>query len=1078
MAQPETADEVLILKAIRAPSPAALWLPMTYSVQDESWMWHDGTPVGWENWDEGQPSYSTESSKTTQKLWDTFCAQMKYGSGEWSTLPCEWGISWICVRPQVVCPNNWIYHPDTDRCYIFQDRKVSQSVASSSCQDLGGHLPMPKNEAEGLFVSTLSQEVVWLGVSDEKMEGEWVWADGGRVEWTNWWPGGPNGGEPDGGDSQNCAFMYGGASSLAGQWRDYFCSSTCRFICTKQAEQLSTGVLLPRVSVSPPIDCQDLPEWKHIPALGQCFRHFDVTVTQPNAIIACEQLEAQLPMPRSQLQLDYLLTVSSHSWLGLTKTETGQWMWGDGDIVQWANWATLSPHNTYDDINATDSCSYMYSNRGLWDDLSCQGMLPYACVKKSSANVVVPSTPVLTSQPSANGGVDSLAVGTTVNLTCQSTADGTVTFQFIKDSKFVLQSGQESSYILQNSNIRDTGEYSCSVTLDGVWYETSKSLIINITGCEMDWTYHPLTDQCYRFFRSSQNQLVASQTCHGLGGRLASARNENETDLLSQVHNSEGYYNTIWLGLKYSSSSESWTWADGAPVCWSSWIQGFPKGDGDCAVSFNVWRDYDCSSRRYFVCTIPGSLRQTDQTILNGCTSPNRPTTPILSSNHSGSVRNGKTVALSCPPRGTVGSLTFYFLMNNVTTHTVFSPKLILVNVSTEDTGNYTCRISKHGILSHPSNVIELKVVDTSGSSHFDDKGDSTDFSFSLKSNVVTMTTPLTNGEAENMKTPSTIGNVTTNIEHTNKDTEKTIIYEDNEESFPVYIIIVIVSLVVVCVATAVAAYYFRHKLCLEEKSDNINEIEMEDMQSSSNLDNTKAYTEYVNSQQPNLHNTSNSEAVLQLDTNDIEVTQFDTNDNCSIEDINVGIQGSNEKETDNVNLQTSSTSDCEKCTSQEATASKQMLTPHHTEQRNNTNFSQNRVTSKELCNTAETQIHNSNNSNLELNKRTNNAVIQQPHINDISNLVANVLSSDVANLPDGTHGLQVQGLNGQAVAPCININIKLDVNNQVSNNTNIQHVGVMGTGQATVHAYGPSPGAPEDSDDDDDDDEDGEDDD
>lgn len=70
---------------------------------------------------------------------------------------------------------------------------MSWKQAKKWCEDNGGHLVIIENEAEAnALTQFLTQPGVpdnfWIGATDEKTEGEWLWVDGSPVTFTKWKP--------------------------------------------------------------------------------------------------------------------------------------------------------------------------------------------------------------------------------------------------------------------------------------------------------------------------------------------------------------------------------------------------------------------------------------------------------------------------------------------------------------------------------------------------------------------------------------------------------------------------------------------------------------------------------------------------------------------------------------------------------------------------------------------------------------------------------------------------------------------------------------------------------------------------
>lgn len=76
--------------------------------------------------------------------------------------------------------------------YHVYPAKMDWKNAKQKCESLGGRLVTIPDEATWSFVKTLTNSSVWLGASDEVMEGDWVWVTGLKVTFTKWAVGQPN----------------------------------------------------------------------------------------------------------------------------------------------------------------------------------------------------------------------------------------------------------------------------------------------------------------------------------------------------------------------------------------------------------------------------------------------------------------------------------------------------------------------------------------------------------------------------------------------------------------------------------------------------------------------------------------------------------------------------------------------------------------------------------------------------------------------------------------------------------------------------------------------------------------------
>ena len=104
------------------------------------------------------------------------------------------------------------------------------SEAKRLCQEMNGRLPEVRTEEEFSDAARIPSDVgywVWLGGSDERVEGDWRWdGDNDRIDMSQFWLRN----EPGGGRYENCLLMgWDGGDSFG--FRDYPCSDTCPFVC-------------------------------------------------------------------------------------------------------------------------------------------------------------------------------------------------------------------------------------------------------------------------------------------------------------------------------------------------------------------------------------------------------------------------------------------------------------------------------------------------------------------------------------------------------------------------------------------------------------------------------------------------------------------------------------------------------------------------------------------------------------------------------------------------------------------------------------------------------------------------------
>jgi hypothetical protein len=100
-------------------------------------------------------------------------------------------------------------------------------AAEADCVKQKGHLISIHTQAVQDFLTTEAFAIQggdwWIGLSDIKAEGTFVWTDGSKLDYLHW-----NGGEPNNAGEEDCANITQGGG---GQWNDLPCDAVIPFIC-------------------------------------------------------------------------------------------------------------------------------------------------------------------------------------------------------------------------------------------------------------------------------------------------------------------------------------------------------------------------------------------------------------------------------------------------------------------------------------------------------------------------------------------------------------------------------------------------------------------------------------------------------------------------------------------------------------------------------------------------------------------------------------------------------------------------------------------------------------------------------
>jgi hypothetical protein len=96
---------------------------------------------------------------------------------------------------------------------------IGWETARRKCRSMGGDLAVVNSREEDLFLAGISRSHVWIGASDARKEGAWVWVDGTPLDYANWDFREPNNRiDPDTGEGEHYLMIsrYGKWNDLAG----------------------------------------------------------------------------------------------------------------------------------------------------------------------------------------------------------------------------------------------------------------------------------------------------------------------------------------------------------------------------------------------------------------------------------------------------------------------------------------------------------------------------------------------------------------------------------------------------------------------------------------------------------------------------------------------------------------------------------------------------------------------------------------------------------------------------------------------------------------------------------------------
>ncbi|XP_076824515.1 macrophage mannose receptor 1-like [Clavelina lepadiformis] len=163
-----------------------------------------------------------------------------------------WG---ICPKPVKGCGEFWNSGQFGKYCYQFNfQSSLTWLQARDACRQQNADLLSIETAAEQAWIAGrihVVTTVMWLGMSDISIEGNWEWSDGAPLTYLNWREGQPN----SYGGNEDC----GAIITRNGLWGDTPCSRHLSFICKKldetKAGNFPTTAQPSNSTAVPNVDC-------------------------------------------------------------------------------------------------------------------------------------------------------------------------------------------------------------------------------------------------------------------------------------------------------------------------------------------------------------------------------------------------------------------------------------------------------------------------------------------------------------------------------------------------------------------------------------------------------------------------------------------------------------------------------------------------------------------------------------------------------------------------------------------------------------------------------------------------------
>lgn len=352
-----------------------LWIGMNDVNWEMHFVWTDGKGIVYTNWAKGHPASSPEGRYSFSS--ETYDCVVMVGSstkqtGLWKVEDCELKRSFICKRnidsqiavgPTTVQPKSF-YKLGNDS-FKLVTQKMKWDEARRQCQADDADLASILNPVSHAYLTlqmSSHNEPVWIGLNNNMTDGRFKWIDGWFLSYTKWGADEPK-------SNFGCVYM-----DIDKTWKVAPCTNSYQSLCKRSPDVAPTPP--PQLPGKCP-DRRDKKPW--VPFRGHCYLFMSSGADNwAHASVACLKLGAALISiedPQESLfiqqNLELLHDGAKWFWSGLYKNHDSEWMWIDGNVMDYTNWKPGKP--------GKESCVEINSETGQWSTTSCSRYRPYIC---------------------------------------------------------------------------------------------------------------------------------------------------------------------------------------------------------------------------------------------------------------------------------------------------------------------------------------------------------------------------------------------------------------------------------------------------------------------------------------------------------------------------------------------------------------------------------------------------------------------------------------------------------------------------------------------------------------------------
>ncbi|KAM9332480.1 macrophage mannose receptor 1-like isoform 2-T2 [Pholidichthys leucotaenia] len=621
------------------------WIGLNLQSPTEGFVWSDGSPVDYKNWEYGEPNNFNNNEH---------CAEVKSDYGQhWNDRHCESYNDWFCQISKGVNPkpepavvmqeynkteDGWLIYNDSQ--YYINKNKLSMEDARGYCKKNFGDLVVITGESERVFlwkqISRDTEDEYFIGMI-VNLDKSFSWLDGTPVSYTAW-----SNNEPSfSNNEENCVTMYKGV----GYWNDKNCGVELGFICKRSSNFINTTLApttIPRGGCAP--------EW--LAFQGKCYKFVvgDDKKNWQDARTHCINHGGNLVSILSEKEQAFLTTqmvyYKENLWIGMNDISWEmQFVWTDGKRISYTNWAAGEPRSIrlghfgrFDNeegymLDCVTMIGSILKRKGDWKVDNCGAKHGFICKRNIDSQIQVQPTTVLPKAFYKLGNDSFKLVGQNMSWDearrqCQAdNAELASILSPVIQSYITLQIAKHNQPVWIGLNNNVTGgrfqwvdnwalsytkwgknepkqNFGCVyIDIDKTW-KTAPCTNSYYSLCKRSTdvaptqppqfpgscpeskrqrTWIPFRGHCYLFLWAIQESWAhASVECIKMGGNLVSIEDPFEGRFIrNNIELLKDNARDFWVGL-YKSYEGEWKWIDNSPVDYTNWKS--ETGDGHSCV--------------------------------------------------------------------------------------------------------------------------------------------------------------------------------------------------------------------------------------------------------------------------------------------------------------------------------------------------------------------------------------------------------------------------------------------------------------------------------------------------------------